>query len=380
MPDVAMRSVNRVGIVSSAQTELRTAWSGSQHVDLISDVVNRALMGSGLTMADVGVIINCGSDVLDGRSISNCGFLGAMGAHHKEESRVEEDGLFGAIYAVNKVASGSTSVALLVAYSKPSESVVNNYYSSISDPFYQRPIGLNKETAAGLLANQYLASTGATEEDIAHIASRSWVRASTNPRVVDAEAFSLDQVMSSELVADPLRALEFSRPVDGAVAVLFATEDITRKLSRDPVWVTGMGAAMDSQFISERKPGHLEAAAVAAKAALTRSGRADSRGFSIAEVSATSAVEEALVVEALGLAERGRARDAYSDGAAVDINPSGGAIPADPIMATGAMRLHEAALRLSGRIESSGPTATSALVHGAGGIGMQTHCVFTLEV
>lgn len=380
MQNVTNNNVNRVGIISSAQTQLREAWSGAQHVDLISDVVNRALVGSGLSMNDVGVVINCGSDVLDGRSISNCGFLGAMGAHHREESRVEEDGLFGAVYATTKVAAGSASVALLVAYSKPSESIVNNYYSSITEPFYQRPVGLNKEIAAGLLANQYLAATGATEEDLAIIAARSWSRASVNPRVGNAEAYSIEQIMSSAMVADPLHALEVSRPVDGAVAMIVATEDIARALSAQPVWITGMGAAMDSQFLSERAPGRLEAATAAAKSALTRSGRSSARTFDIAEISATSSAEEALVVEAVGLADRGRARDAYADGAEVDINPSGGAIPADPIMATGLVRLHEAASRISGRIPSTGPAPTSALVHGAGGVGMQTHCVFTLEV
>jgi len=60
--------------------------------------------------ADVDFVIDSGSDILDGRSISNCGFLGAMGAHHKEESRVEEDGLWGAFYAVMKIAAGSAEI------------------------------------------------------------------------------------------------------------------------------------------------------------------------------------------------------------------------------------------------------------------------------
>ena len=121
---------SRVAVVATAQTQLRTSWHGSQHVDLIFAAVNDALTGSGLDIADVDVVIDCGSDVLDGRSISNCGFLGAMGAHHKEESRVEEDGLWGLSYATDKVASGSARAALVVAYSKPSESDVAAYYAS----------------------------------------------------------------------------------------------------------------------------------------------------------------------------------------------------------------------------------------------------------
>lgn len=369
-------STERVAVVASALSELRPAWDNVQHVDLISDTVNTALLGSGLDIRDVGVVIDCGSDVLDGRSISNCGFLGAMGAHHKEESRVEEDGLFGAMYAVNKLVGGAAKVGLVIAYSKPSESIVENYYRTIAEPFYQRPVGLNKKVASGLLASQYLNETEATEEDLAAIAARAWSHAAKNPKIPDARAYSTEEVLAGKLVAAPLRELALSRPVDGAVVIVVAIESIAKKVVPNPVWITGIGSSMDSQFLSERAPGRLEAAEVAAQSAIRRSGRRDASSFDLAEVSGVSAAEEAMTVEALGLAPRGKAASAY-DGP-VDINPSGGALPADPIMATGLVRLHEAVGRLSGKVEGS--SATSALVHGAGGIGSQTHSVFTLEV
>lgn len=366
----------RVAVVASSLSELRPAWDRVQHVDLISDTVNTALLGSGFSIRDIEVVIDCGSDVLDGRSISNCGFLGAMGAHHKEESRVEEDGLFGAMYAVNKVAGGAANVGMIIAYSKPSESIVENYYRTIAEPFYQRPVGLNKAVASGLLASQYLNETEADEDDLAAIAAHAWTNAASNPKVADAQRVTAQEVLSGPLVAAPLRQLALSRPVDGAVVVIIATESIAKRITPRPVWITGMGSAMESQFFSERAAGRLEAAEVAGRSAIRRSGRSDATTFDLAEVSGTSAAEEAMVVEALGLAPSGKAASAY--GGAVDINPSGGAIPADPIMATGLVRLHEAANRLSGKVEGS--TATSALVHGAGGIGSQTHSVFTLEV
>jgi acetyl-CoA C-acetyltransferase len=85
-----------------------------------------------------------------------------------------------------------------------------------------------------------------------------------------------------------------------------------------------------------------------------------------------------MVLEALGLAEAHRGLDAYSGATAV--NPSGGALPADVIMATGLVRLHEAASRLADRTGYATPGATSALVHGTGGFAMQNHCVVTMEV
>src|ERR1700743_2301200 len=107
-----MRTSDRVAIVACAQTELREAWSRAQNVGLISSAVSGLVEGSGIALTDVDFVIDSGSDVLDGRSISNCGFLGAMGAHQKEESRVEEDGLWSALYGATKIGAGSAEVGL----------------------------------------------------------------------------------------------------------------------------------------------------------------------------------------------------------------------------------------------------------------------------
>ncbi|MBA3745611.1 MAG: 3-ketoacyl-CoA thiolase, partial [Sporichthya sp.] len=169
--------LSRVGVVATAQTQLRESWDDKQHVDLIYAAVSDVLAGSGLGIADVDVVIDCGSDVLDGRSISNCGFLGAMGAHHKEESRVEEDGLWGLSYAADKVAAGNAKVALIVAYSKPSESDVAAYYASIAEPFFARPVGFGQDVAMGLLAAQYLERTGLPADVLTEVAAQAWERA-----------------------------------------------------------------------------------------------------------------------------------------------------------------------------------------------------------
>ena len=189
----------RVAVVASAQTELRTAWSDAQHIDLISAVVSSVFIGTGLTLDDVDFVIDSGSDVLDGRSISNCGFLGALGAHHKEEARVEEDGLWAAQYGVNKIRSGASSLGLIVAYSKPSESNVEAYWASQCEPFYQRPVGFGQRAANGIQAQRYLADSGTSELDLAELVARRWADAASYGDV------EIDVVPDSEAV------LEFGR-------------------------------------------------------------------------------------------------------------------------------------------------------------------------
>ncbi|MGH8997943.1 MAG: thiolase C-terminal domain-containing protein [Acidimicrobiia bacterium] len=374
-----MTAPRRVGIVASAQTELRSAWPGHQHVDLISHAVTRALAGSGLRLEDVDFVIDSGSDVLDGRSISNCGFLGALGAHHKEESRVEEDGLWAALYGVTKIAAGSADVGLIVAYSKPSESDLATFYWTQCEPFYQRPVGLDHVAASGLQAQAYLGEFGLSPEIFARVVARDWSAAARNPWVDVAAAPGADEVAASPPAARPLRRLEMSRPVDGAVAVLLATEQVARRVTPTPVWVTGMGTALDQHSFARRARSSLPACRAAAEMAYRRAGIEDPAGMSLVETGAGSATGELMVLEALGLAEAGRAIGLYDGAAGIAVNPSGGSLPADPVMATGLVRLSEASLQLSGRVDHAPPGATTAIVHGTGGVGMQNHCVFTLE-
>jgi len=364
--------MSNVAVVASAQTELRNAWSDAQHVDLISAVVSSVFKGTGLTLDDVDFVIDSGSDVLDGRSISNCGFLGALGAHHKEEARVEEDGLWAAQYGVNKIRSGASSVGLIVAYSKPSESSVEAYWASLCEPFYQRPVGFGQRAANGIQAQRYLADYGTAERDLAELVARRWADAAANGNVAIDTVPDADAVLNSGDGATPLTRLMMARPVDGAVAVLIATETIARRTSRTPVIVTGMGSAMGAHAFATREKGRLPACEAAAAMAFRNAGWNGVRP-DLAEVSASSIISELMVIEALGLADPGQGINAANDGK-VAINRSGGALPADPIMATGLIRLAQAAQQLG-----AGGSLKRGIVHGAGGVAMQNNCVFTLE-
>ncbi|MCW2795703.1 hypothetical protein [Nocardioides sp.] len=370
----------RVAVVNSAQTLLTSSWSDRQHIDLISEAVSRALKGTGIRLEDVDFVIDSGSDFLDGRSISNCGFLGAMGAHHKEESRVEEDGLWSLTYAANKIACGSAAVGLVVAYSKPSESDVSAFWTGLLEPFIQRPTGLDQFSAAGLYAQRYLAKAGLKADDLHDVSRRAWERAARNP-FVDVDEVPDDRSFWFEDVATPLRRSDMARPVDGAVAVLVANAEVADQIAKRPVWITGQGSAIDQHFLAAREPDSLPACEAAGRTALRATGAASAKEFDIVEVSGTSTVGELMVLEALGLAEPHRGIDLYRDEGSSGINPSGGALPADVIMATGLARLHEAASRLSGRTGSPQDgldNARTALVHGTGGFAMQNHCVVTM--
>ena len=219
----------RVAIVGSAQTPLSAAHADRQHIDLIGEAVTQAFLGTGLSIADVDFVIDSGSDFLDGRSISNCGFLGAMGANHKEESRIEEDGLWALTYAAAKLLGGTGSVGLVVAYSKSSESDPRDYWSTLAEPFTQRPVGLDHRSAAGLYAQRYLHKHGLDPGDLRRVSDRAWAR-SAGRGGNDVGAVDIAAPEWDEQVAAPLTLRDLARPVDGAVAVVVATEHTARQM------------------------------------------------------------------------------------------------------------------------------------------------------
>ena len=365
--------LGRVAIVSSAQTELRPSWSGAQHIDLISAVVTDVFKGSGLSIDDVDFVIDSGSDVLDGRSISNCGFLGALGAHHREEARVEEDGIFAALYGVNKIRSGASRVGLIVAYSKPSESSVDAFWSTQVEPFYQRPVGFGQRAALGMQAQAYMAESKVSLGSLAELTAARWKAASAAGEISIEAVPDTQEIVDGDEAAAPLTRLMMSRPVDGAVAMLITNEAIGKRHSAAPVWITGAGTGMDRHAFATRAQARLQSCESASAMAYRNAGWKGAEA-DLAEVSAPSAVAELLVLEALGLADVGRGIDVATSGK-LTVNASGGALPADPIMATGLLRLTAAAAQL--RRANNG---SKAIAHGAGGVALQNNCVMTLEV
>jgi acetyl-CoA C-acetyltransferase len=368
---------SQVAVLASAQTELRPVWRDAQHIDLISAVVTNVFKGTGLTLEDVDFVIDSGSDVLDGRSISNCGFLGALGAHHKEEARVEEDGLWGALYGVNKIRSGASSIGLIVAYSKPSESDIDLYWSAMVEPFYQRPVGFGQKAALGIQAQRYLDAHGVANEALAKIVAKRWADAAANAKVAIDAAPDAAAVLAAAEAAWPLTDLMVSRPLDGAVAVLLCSEDVARRTGRPPVFITGMGTAMETHALAERSINRLDSVAIATQMAMRKAGWVSAKAADMVETSGSSVIGELLTFEAMGLAAEGKGVDVATGDA---VNRSGGALPADPIMATGLIRLAETAKQLSAPVAIGANAPTKAIVHGTGGVAMQTNCVFTLEV
>jgi acetyl-CoA C-acetyltransferase len=378
--------MDEVAVVGWAQTEHRLALERETHLSIIYRVVNEALSSCGLTIHDIDVVIDAGSDFLDGRGISTCITVDAMGAHFKEESKVAGDGLLAAIYAYMRIASGLFSTALVVAYGKSSESSPAKQAQSMCEPFYTRPLGLDGAAAAALQARAYVHHYGISAEGPARVAVKNRAAGVSNPYAQLRSEVTLDEVAASREVASPIRELEASPVTDGGCAVVLAQGDVARSLRNRPAWISGMGHSLDAYSLGARELHKAPAAAKAAAAALEQAGITDPLSqLDLVEVSEFFAYQELMLYEALGLCGEGEGEQLLSSRATaprgrLPVNVSGGALCANPLVATGLVRLAEASAQVTGR--TAGPRvegAKKALAHAGGGLAMQTAACMVVE-
>ena len=162
--------------------------------------------------------------------------------------------------------------------------------------------------------------------------------------------------MEDDYVVSPLRRHALPPITDGAAAVVLAAGDKATAWSDRPVWITGFDHRMETHALGARDLTVSPSTARAAEVAGVASGKVD-----VAEIHAPFAHQELIVAEALGL------------DASVVVNPSGGALAANPLMSAGLIRIGEAASRIRAG------DGDRAVAHATSGPCLQQNLVCVLE-
>jgi len=378
--------VEEVAVVGWAQTKHERAKPNETHQSMIYDVVTRALDSCSMTIRDIDVVISAGSDFLDGRGESTCLTVDAMGAHFKEESKVAGDGLQAAIYAFMRLASGLFSSALVVAYGKSSEGSIIEQTRTMAEPFYMRPLGVDALCLGALQARAYLHHFGVDETAPAGVVVKNRAAGVRNRHAQLRSEVTLDTVISSGEIVSPIRRLEVCPITDGACAIVLAEEPLARSLGVRPAWITGVGYSTDAYSPGSRVLHRANSARRAADRTYEMAGIFDPMAeLDVLEVSEYYAYQELMLYEALGLCDEGEGARLLESGATgpdgrTPVNPSGGVLCANPVVATGLVRLAEAAAQVSNRAgEMQVEGAKKAMAHAGGGFAMQTAACMVLE-
>ena len=122
--------------------------------ELIFASTSAAIAKAGLTPEQIDAVVISGNDQTDGRIISCMVTTGAVAGVGKNVTTVASAPEHAFAYAVMRLLAGQGSNVLVVGWSKPSESVHPEHAELVSaDPFYVRPIGMNRQIAAALQAS-----------------------------------------------------------------------------------------------------------------------------------------------------------------------------------------------------------------------------------
>jgi len=377
--------MKKVAIVGYAQTRHQFDMPKPRE-DMVFDTVKSALASAGITRETIQSVVTASTDFLDGRTISNVFLSMACGAYLKNESKVEEDGSMAMFYAYMQILSGIYDVVLVEAHTQ--SSVFNphqvNFYTL--DPLFDRQLGIINDVAlSAIQARMYIDKYDVSLEHLALVAVKNLTNAGKNP-CADRKMPDLDieEVLESKLYYEPLRELMISQLSDGCAVVILASEEKAREITDKPVWIEGVGFCYDG-YHRDRDLLKLESLRKSAQKAYEMAGITDPyTELDILEISELYAHEELMFYEALGIAREGKGKVLLEKGITdingeLPVNPSGGALSADPICATGLVRVIEVAKQIRG--EANGyqiPGVRKGLAHGQFGVCAQKNIVWIL--
>ena len=225
---------------------------------------------------------------------------------------------------------------------------------------------------------------GVSEEQVARVAVKNLMNATDNPNAHrKMPDVTVEEVLNSKIYYDPIRELTMSPVSDGACAIVLACEQKAREITDKPVWIEGVGSCQDG-YLRDRSLYKLDSLQKAAQDAYEMARVSDPFAqIDVFEVSEKYAHEELMIYEALGLCREGKGKALIERGTTekdgeIPVNPSGGALGADPICATGLIRVIEAAKQIRGEANGYQIPAYRALAHGQFGICAQKNVVFIL--
>jgi acetyl-CoA C-acetyltransferase len=241
-----------------------------------------------------------------------------------------------------EVASGASDLVLASGVEKMTDSAdVTEVLAMAADQELEAFHGVTFPGLYAMIARAHMEAFGTTEEDLAWVAVKNHRHGALNPRAQFRRELTLEQVMSSSLVASPLRLLHCSPVSDGAAAVILCPLEQARQYTERPVRILGSGFATAPMALADREElAFLGAVQTAAERAYKMAGVGPS-AIQVAEVHDCFSIAEICCIEALGLVEKGRGGAAARSGLTalggkVPVNTSGGLkSKGHPVGATG---------------------------------------------
>ncbi|MCD6222441.1 MAG: thiolase domain-containing protein [Thermoplasmata archaeon] len=377
--------MREVAVIGIGMTKFGELWDKSFR-DLVAEAGVKAIMDAGIEGKDIDAMyiggMSSGGFVEQEHVAPLAIEVAGLEDFHIPATRVEGACASGGLamrQGYIAVASGIHDIVLVGGAEKMTDVVgteATNVLASAADREWEAFFGMTFPGLYALMARYHMHKYGTTQEQLASVAVKNHYNGSMNPNAQFNRKISIEDVLASPMVADPLYLLDCSPITDGAAAAILAPLDIAKKYTDKIVKILASTQASDTISLHNRKRfDALPAAIHAARQAYKMAG-VEPKDIDVAEVHDCFTIAEIMAIEDLGFFEKGKGGKATEEGlTAIDgqipINTSGGLkAKGHPVGATGVAQINEIVMQLRGEAgKRQVKDAEIGLTHNVGGSG-----------
>ena len=337
--------MKEIAILGYQQSDSRSDAGAVNEVEMIMPVLERTFAQVGINNAqDVDFVCSGSCDYLQGAAFAFVAGVDALGAVPPiKESHVEMDAAWALHESMLKIRMGHADSALIYGFGKSSPGELPIVLSQQLDPYYLAPLWVDTISLAAMQARMMLDQGLITERDMAEVVSRSRRNAMNNPHAHLSGDVSVDDVLAQDTYVSPLRKGDCCPVSDGASAVVIATVEKAKEWGVPYALISGISHAIETHNMGMRDITDSVSTRIAAERAGMNAGKVD-----VAQLYAPFSHQEIILTRALGLGDE------------TSINPSGGVLAGNLMMASGLSNIGEVFNRIvSGEAERGIAHATS---------------------
>jgi len=346
-----------VAIVGVGMTRFGELWETSLR-DLFVQAASDALHSARADHLDAVFIGNMSAGQFVGQEHIGPLLVDHLGMAGVAAGRVESACASGGLAlrtAFVEVASGMSDLVMAAGVEKMTDGAdVTDVLATAADQELEAYHGITFPGLYAMIARAHMEKHGTTEEDLSWVSVKNHRHGALNPKAQFPVEVTLEAVMRSSMVADPLRLLHCSPVSDGAAAVLLCPLDQAKQYTDRPVRIRASGLATGSMALADRKDiAFLDAVQLSAQRAYKMAGLTPA-DMQLAEVHDCFAIAEICCIEALGLVAPGTGNSAARTGETalggrIPVNTSGGLkAKGHPVGATGIAQAIELVEQLRG--------------------------------
>ncbi len=379
--------MGKVGIIGVGQSSFVRGYPGSVR-ELAFEGFKDAMKDAGISTKDVGASVVCSAPEYDKQRSPAGVFAEYLGLTPQPTFYVEtlcSSSSMGLRLAYSLIKSGLHDSVAVVGFQKMSEISSAESQERMgrgADIQWESPFGTMMPAYYAMYARNYMATYGATPEDLALIRVKASTYGQINEKAVYRKPVALDMFSDPESpmsgpVASPLRVGDCCANADGSSCIIVASEEKAKALSDKPVWIMGLGAASTAVNLAGRDKFNGLAVGIEAGRQAYEMAGVTPKDIDVAEVHDCFTIAEMMAYENLGFAEPGEGRDlirgkeTYKEGS-IPVNVDGGLLSkGHPIGATGGSQIRTIVLQLRGEAgDMQVKDPEIGLVHNIGGVGL----------